>query len=273
MFVAYLRTFHRMGLTAVPMRAESGPIGGDLSYEFIVLAETGESQVFCHADLLEKPIPSRDTDFRSDLTPIFEDWTSLYAATEDMVDEAEFEAAVPADKRRVARGIEVGHIFYFGTKYSAPLGATVTDAEGKQVEVQMGSYGVGPTRLVPAVIEASHDDAGIIWPVSVAPFEALLINLKAGDAASDEACGRLYSELEAAGIDVLYDDRDMPAGAKFATADLIGIPYQLILGPRGLKDGQAEIKHRATGARETLPIGDAVKRLVSLIEPQRRNKV
>jgi prolyl-tRNA synthetase len=273
MFVAYLRTFHRMGLTAVPMRAESGPIGGDLSYEFIVLAETGESQVFCHADLLQKPIPPRDTDFRADLLPIFEDWTSLYAATEDMVDEAEFEAAVPADKRRVARGIEVGHIFYFGTMYSAPLGATVTDAEGKQVEVQMGSYGVGPTRLVPAVIEASHDDAGIVWPVSVAPFEAILINLKAGDTASDEACGRLYAEFEAAGIDALYDDRDMPAGAKFATADLIGIPYQLILGPRGLKEGQAEIKHRATGERETLPIGDAVKRLVSLIEPQRRDKV
>ena len=273
MFVAYLRTFHRMGLTAIPMRADSGPIGGDMSYEFIVLAETGESAVFCHADLLDKPIPARDTDFRADLTPIFKDWTSLYAATEEMVDQASFEAEVPEEKRRAARGIEVGHIFYFGTKYSAPMKATVTDAEGKQIEVQMGSYGIGPTRLVPAVIEASHDDAGIIWPGGVAPFEAILINLKAGDAGSDEACGKLYAELEAAGIDVLYDDRDQPAGAKFATADLIGIPYQLILGPRGLKEGQAEIKHRASGERETLPIADAVNRLKSLIEPQRRDKV
>jgi len=151
--------------------------------------------------------------------------------------------------------------------------ATVTDSEGKQVEVQMGSYGIGPTRLVPAVIEASHDDAGIIWPVSVAPFEAIVINLKVGDAATDAACEKLYGELEAAGIDVAYDDRDQPAGAKFAAADLIGIPYQLILGPRGLKEGNAEIKHRATGERETLPVGDAVQRLRSLIEPQRRDKI
>src|SRR5690606_24219560 len=171
MFVAYLRTFHRMGLTAIPMRADSGPIGGDMSYEFIVLADTGESAVYCHADLLGKPIPPRDTDFRSDLSPIFRDWTSLYAATDEMVDQAEYEAKVPPDKRRSARGIEVGHIFYFGTKYSAPMKATVTDAEGKQVEVHMGSYGIGPTRLVPAVIEASHDDAGIVWPVSVRALE------------------------------------------------------------------------------------------------------
>jgi prolyl-tRNA synthetase len=273
MFVAYLRTFHRLGLTAIPMRAESGPIGGDLSYEFIVLADTGESAVFCHADLLKKPIPGPDIDFRGDLTPIFKDWTSLYAATEEMVDQATFEAEVPPGMRRAARGIEVGHIFYFGTNYSAPMKATVTDAEGKQVTVHMGSYGIGPSRLVPAVIEASHDDAGIIWPVSVAPFEAILVNIKAGDADTDAACAKLYGELEAAGIDVLYDDRDVPAGAKFATADLIGIPYQLIVGPRGLKDGQAEIKHRATGERETLPLTDAVKRLSALIVSQRRDKV
>jgi prolyl-tRNA synthetase len=273
MFVAYLRTFHRMGLTAIPMRADSGPIGGDLSYEFIVLAETGESAVFCHADLLAKQIPSIDTDFRSDLSQIFADWTSLYAATEDMVDEASYEAAVPTDKRVTARGIEVGHIFYFGTKYSEPMKATVTGPDGKDVAVHMGSYGIGPTRLVPAIIEASHDENGIIWPVSVAPFEAVVINLKAGDAASDAACDGLYGELQTAGIDTLYDDRDMGAGGKFATADLIGVPYQLILGPRGLKEGQAEIKHRATGERETLPIAAAVARLVALIEPQRRDQV
>ncbi len=273
MFVAYLRTFYRMGLVGIPMRADSGPIGGDMSYEFHVLADTGESGVFLHADLVNKPIPAIDTDFRGDLTPIFKDWTSLYAATDEMVDEAKFAAEVPEDKRLSARGIEVGHIFYFGTKYSEPMKATVTGQDGKEITVHMGSYGIGPTRLVPAVIEASHDDAGIVWPVSVAPFEAVLINLKAGDADTDAACEKLYAELEAAGLDTLYDDRDQPAGSKFATADLIGIPYQLILGPRGLKEGLAEIKHRKTGERETLPIGNAVERLRGLIEPQRRDKV
>jgi prolyl-tRNA synthetase len=273
MFVAYLRTFRRLGLTAVPMRADSGPIGGDLSYEFIILAETGESQVFCHADLLGKPIPPIDTDFRADLTPIFEDWTSLYAATDEMVEQAEFEAQVPADKRLSARGIEVGHIFLFGTKYSGPMKAVVTGPDGKDVPVQMGSYGIGPSRLVPAIIEASHDDNGIVWPVSVAPFEAMLINLKVGDAATDAACRRLYDELTGEGIDVLYDDRDMGAGGKFATADLIGIPFQLIVGPRGLKDAEVEIKNRRTGERETLSIEAAVARLRSLIVPERRDTV
>ncbi len=273
MFVAYLRTFHRMGLVGIPMRADSGPIGGDMSYEFHVLAETGESAVFLHADLVDKPIPPIDIDFRSDLTPIFKDWTSLYAATDEMVDEGKFNAEVPQDKQLKARGIEVGHIFYFGTKYSEPMKATVTGPDGKEIMVHGGSYGIGPTRLVPAVIEASHDDNGIIWPVPVAPFEAVVINLKAGDAATDGACEKLYGELNAAGLDTLYDDRDQPAGAKFATADLIGIPYQLILGPRGLKEGQAEIKHRKTGERETLPIDAAVARLKGLVEPQRRDKV
>lgn len=271
MFVAYLRTYRRMGLTAIPMRADTGPIGGDLSHEFIVLAETGESAVFCHKDLLDKPIPPADTDFRGDLKPIIADWTSLYAATEEMVDKAEYEANVPENKRVTARGIEVGHIFYFGTKYSKPMKATVTGPDGKDVEVHMGSYGIGPTRLVPAIIEAFHDEAGIVWPVSVAPFEAILISLKAGDADTDAACEKLYAELNAAGIDALYDDRDQGAGGKFATADLIGIPYQLIVGPRGLKEGQVEIKHRKSGERETLGIAEAVARLKALIEPQRRD--
>jgi len=273
MFVAYLRTYSRMGLTAIPMRADTGPIGGDLSHEWIVLADTGESAVFCDRRLLDKPIPPQDIDFRGDLKPVFDDWTSLYAATEDMVDMAEFEAAVPEEHRVSARGIEVGHIFYFGTKYSEPMKATVTGPDGKEITVHMGSYGVGPTRLVPAIIEAFHDESGIVWPVSVAPFEAVLINLKAGDAECDAACTKLYEELNAAGIDMLYDDRDQGAGAKFTTADLIGIPYQLILGPRGLKSGEAEIKHRKSGERETLPIAEAVARIVSLIEPQRRNDI
>ncbi|UJQ94948.1 proline--tRNA ligase [Mariluticola halotolerans] len=273
MFVAYLRTYYRMGLTAIPMRAETGPIGGDLSHEFIVLADTGESAVFCHADLLEKPIPSGDVDYRGDLRPIVDDWTSLYAATEDMVDMAEYEASVPEDKRISARGIEVGQTFYFGDKYSAPMKAHVTGPDGQDAPVFMGSYGIGLTRVVPAIIEASHDDDGIIWPVSVAPFEAVLINLKAGDAACDAACDKLYAALQAAGIDMLYDDRDQGAGAKFATADLIGIPYQIVLGPRGLKSGEAEIKHRKSGERESLPLDAVVQRLKDLIEPQRRTDV
>ncbi len=273
MFVAYLRTYYRMGLTAIPMRAETGPIGGDLSHEFIVLADTGESAVFCHADLLEKPIPAGDVDYRGDLRPIVDDWTSLYAATEDMVDMAEYEASVPEDKRISARGIEVGQTFYFGDKYSAPMKAHVTGPDGQDAPVFMGSYGIGLTRVVPAIIEASHDDDGIIWPVSVAPFEAVLVNLKAGDAACDAACDKLYAALQAVGIDMLYDDRDQGAGAKFATADLIGIPYQIVLGPRGLKSGEAEIKHRKSGERESLPLDAVVQRLKDLIEPQRRTDV
>lgn len=273
MFVAYLRTYHRMGLTAIPMRAETGPIGGDLSHEFIVLADTGESAVFCHADMLDKPIPGPDTDFDADLTSIVDDWTSLYAATEDMVDMAEFEGDVPEEKRISARGIEVGQTFYFGTKYSEPMGATVTGADGKDTPVHMGSYGVGITRVIPAIVEANHDDDGIIWPVSVAPFEVVLISLKSGNEECDTACDALYKELQTAGLDVLYDDRKQGAGAKFATADVVGIPYQLIIGPRGLKEGMAEIKHRRTGERENMPIADAVAYLNGLIEPQRLDKV
>jgi len=273
MFVAYLRTFRRMGLVGIPMRADTGPIGGDLSYEFHVLADTGESGVFLDKGLLDKPIPSKDTDYSGDLDPIFKDWTSLFAATDEMTDEATFRAEVPEEKQLMARGIEVGHIFYFGTKYSEPMKANVTGADGKDTPVHMGSYGIGPTRVVPAIIEASHDENGIVWPVSVAPFEAVLINLKAGDADTDAACEALYAELTAAGLDMLYDDRDQPAGSKFATADLVGIPYQLILGPRGLKSGEVEIKHRKSGERETLPLSAAVERLRSLIEPQRMTDI
>jgi prolyl-tRNA synthetase len=272
MFVAYLRTFHRMGLKSIPMRAETGPIGGDLSHEFIVLADTGESAVYCHADLLEKAIPGPDTDFMGDLKPIVADWTSLYAATGDIHQEAKFHAEVPDAKRISARGIEVGQVFYFGTKYSEPMGAKVSDADGQNTAVHMGSYGIGLTRVVPAIIEASHDDAGIIWPVSVAPFEVALVNLKATDAECLAACSKLEDALEARGISVLHDDRDAGAGDKFATADLIGLPYQLIVGPRGLKAGEAEVKVRANGARDTIKLDNAVAHLATLIEPLRMDK-
>jgi prolyl-tRNA synthetase len=261
MFVAYLRTFARMGLKSIPMRAETGPIGGDLSHEFIILADTGESQVYCHRDLIDMPVPGDDVDFDGDLEPIVQARSSLYAATEDVHNQAEFEAQVPTDKRVSARGIEVGQIFYFGTKYSVPMRAVVSGPDGREHAVESGSYGVGVSRLVGAIIEASHDEAGIIWPEPVAPFDIALINLKAGDAAVDGACEELYAKLTAAARDVLYDDTAERPGAKFAAMDLIGTPYQLIVGPRGLEKGVVEVKTRRTGAREELSLDAAVNRL------------
>ncbi|WP_249689895.1 proline--tRNA ligase [Stappia sp. WLB 29] len=261
MFVAYLRTFARMGLQAIPMRADTGPIGGDMSHEFIILASTGESEVFCDKAILELPIPGADTDFDADLTPVIDAWTTPYAATDEMHDAAAYEA-VAEEARMSARGIEVGHIFYFGTKYSEPMGAKVAGPDGIEVPVHMGSYGVGVSRLLGAIIEAHHDEAGIKWPASVAPFHVGLVNMKPGDAEADAACADLERQLTAAGIEVLVDDVDTRAGAKFATMDLIGLPWQLIVGPRGLKDGVVEIKNRASGERSTVSPQEAVTRLV-----------
>ncbi len=253
MFVAYLRTFARLGLKSIPMRAESGPIGGNLSHEFIILASTGESEVFCHKDYLDFDVPAADVNFDDikGLQGIVDNWTSQYAATSDMHDAAAF-AKIPADRQVSARGIEVGHIFYFGTKYSEPMKATVQTADGKEVPVHSGSYGIGPSRLVAAIIEASHDDAGIVWPEPVAPFKVAILNLKQGDAATDGACEQLYRDLTAKGVDVLYDDRDERAGAKFAAADLIGLPWQVLVGPKGLAEGKVEVKKRAGGSREMM---------------------
>jgi prolyl-tRNA synthetase len=264
MFVAYLRTFARMGLKAIPMRADTGPIGGNLSHEFIILASTGESEVFCHADYLNFDIPSAETDFDDipGLQSTIDKWTSLYAATSEMHDAAAFDA-VPEDKKMSARGIEVGHIFYFGTKYSEPMGAKVMGPDGQETPVHMGSYGIGPSRLIAAIIEASHDENGIIWPEAVAPFDVAILNLKVGDAATDAASERLYRELGAAGCDILYDDRDERPGGKFATADLIGIPWQVLIGPKGLAEGRVELKCRATGEREHLALEDVVARLTT----------
>ncbi|MBV9078820.1 MAG: proline--tRNA ligase, partial [Methylobacteriaceae bacterium] len=262
MFVAYLRTFARLGLKSIPMRADTGPIGGDLSHEFIILASTGESEVFCHTSYLDRAVPGPDVDFddAAALQGIVDGWTSRYAATSEMHDPAAYEA-LPQAERVSARGIEVGHIFYFGTKYSAPMGARVTGPDGEEREVHMGSYGIGPSRLVAAVIEASHDEAGIIWPDPVAPFDVALLNLRVGDGAVDAACATLEAELGAAGLSVLYDDRDERPGAKFATADLVGIPWQLIVGPKGLAEGNVELKRRATSERATLPAREAVARI------------
>lgn len=249
MFIAYLRTFERMGLRSVPMAADTGPIGGKLSHEFIILAETGESEVFCHKDLTEMTAPDEDVDYSADLEPLVSQWTNLYAATDDMHDEKRFNEEVPKDKQVSARGIEVGHIFFFGTKYSEPLGLSVQGSAGEQITLEMGSYGIGVSRLVAAIIEASHDDDGIIWPSSVAPFEIGLINLKAGDEKTDAMCNELYARLTGAGLEVLYDDTDDRAGGKFKTMDLIGLPWQVIVGPRGLEKGEIEVKNRKTGER------------------------
>jgi prolyl-tRNA synthetase len=243
------------------MRAETGPIGGDLSHEFIVLAETGESGVYCNRDVLDLPIPPDDIDYEGDLTDIIKEWTSVYAATEDVHDAARFEREVPDDKRVHTRGIEVGQIFYFGTKYSDSMKALVAGPDGAEVPIHGGSYGVGVSRLVGAIIEACHDDAGIKWPEAVAPFKAAILNLKQGDAAVDAACEKLYRELLAKGVDVLYDDTDQRAGAKFAAADLIGVPWQILVGPKGLADGKIEVKRRSDGARENMSPEDVILRI------------
>jgi prolyl-tRNA synthetase len=260
MFVAYLRTFARMGLRAIPMAAESGPIGGDMSHEFIILAETGESAVFCHRDFVEFDVLGSDLDYESDLQPVVDHWTGLYAATDDKHDPAAF-AKLPEGKRVEARGIEVGHIFYFGTKYSEPLKAYVVGPEGGSAPVHMGSYGIGVSRLVGAIIEASHDENGIIWPEEVAPFRVGLVNLRPGDAACARACDDIYAKLRGQGIETLYDDRDESAGAKFADMDLIGLPWQLVVGPRGLKQGVVELKSRRSGERQELGLDSALARL------------
>ncbi len=258
MFTAYLNTFARLGLKAVPMRADTGPIGGDLSHEFIILADTGESAVFCHKDLVDMPAPGNDVDW-DNLEHIFEGRTSLYAATEEMHDEAAF-AKVPEDKQLSARGIEVGHIFYFGEKYSKPMRAVVNGPDG-EITVHMGSYGVGVSRLLGAIIEASHDENGIIWPESVAPFDCAVINLRVGDEACDAACNAAYAALQKAGKDVLYHDTDERPGAKFASMDLIGVPHQLIIGPKGLANGEVELKNRATGERQVISLDAALSQL------------
>lgn len=251
MFVAYLKTFDRLGLKAIPVRADTGPIGGDLSHEFVILADSGESAVYAHRDLVEMDAPGTDIDFDGDLQSIVDQRTGLYAAADEMHDADEFDA-IPADKRMEARGIEVGHIFYFGTKYSAPMKAEVMGPDGQHHLVEMGSYGIGVSRLVGGIIEASHDDNGIIWPEEVSPFDVGIINLKTGDEDCDRVAGELYQKFVTAGLDPLYDDSSDRGGVKFSRMDLIGLPWQIVIGPRGLKDGVVEVKNRRTGARETL---------------------
>jgi prolyl-tRNA synthetase len=261
MFVAYLRTFARMGLKAIPMRADTGPIGGDLSHEFHILAETGESAVYCDRAWLDTDIPVEWVGYDSDLEPFFRQWTSLYAAT-DEVHKPEA-CPLPPEELVTARGIEIGQLFYFGAKYSRPLGAVVAGPDGDPVALEMGSYGIGVSRLVGALIEANHDDAGIIWPESVAPFRVGLINLRSGDARCCNIAEDLYAKLQSAGIEVLYDDRGESPGAKFATMDLIGLPDQLVIGPRGVAAGTVELKRRRSGERQDISAETALDRVTA----------
>jgi prolyl-tRNA synthetase len=262
--LAYLRTFQRMGIRAVPMKAASGPIGGDLSHEFIVLAPTGESEVFYDAAFEE--MDWNRSDLRYDdpvgLTNLFSDVNSTYAATDETHEEDRW-ADISDERRRTGRGIEVGHIFYFGDKYSGPMGLKVSGPDGQMVTPMMGSYGIGVSRLVAAIIEASHDDAGIIWPESVAPWKVGLVTMRQDDAATVAAADELYAKLKSAGVEVLYDDRDERGGVKLGTMDLIGLPWQVVIGPRGIASGVVELKNRATGEKEELSVESALARLAA----------
>jgi prolyl-tRNA synthetase len=261
--VSYLRTYERMGLQAIPMRADSGPIGGDYTHEFLVLAETGESEVFYDSKVTDIRLGVRDIDYDdvAQCQAVMEEFTSLYARTDETHDSAEFEA-LPTDNRRSARGIEVGQIFYFGTIYSEKLGATVVNDQGAQVPVHMGSHGIGVSRLLGAIIEASHDDKGIIWPEGVTPYHCGIVNLKQGYEAADAACEALYTALTNAELEPLYDDRKERAGGKFATMDLIGLPWRITVGPRGLKNGVVELTSRRTGESEEMTPEAAVAKVV-----------
>ena len=266
--VSYLRTYERMGLQAIPMRADSGPIGGDDTHEFLVLAETGESEVFYDSEITDLRFGDRaiDYDDRAQCQAVLEEFTSRYARTDETHD-AEVFAQIPVERQRVARGIEVGQIFYFGTKYSDAMGALVDDGQGGRVPVHMGSHGIGVSRLVGAIIEASHDDNGIIWPEGVTPFHVGIVNLKQGDASCDTACNDLYKGFVSNGLEPLYDDRTERAGAKFATMDLIGLPWRITVGPRGLAGGTVELTCRRTGESEELSLEAVVARVVEIYAP------
>ncbi|MEP4035937.1 proline--tRNA ligase [Pseudophaeobacter sp.] len=271
--VTYLRTYERMGLQAIPMRADGGPIGGDYTHEFLVLAETGESEVFYDSAVTDLSFGDRDIDYDNvaQCQGVLEEFTSKYARTDETHDEALFNE-VPEERRRVARGIEVGQIFYFGTKYSEALNATVQGPDGKPTPVHMGSHGIGVSRLLGAIIEASHDDKGIIWPEGVTPFHCGIVNLKQGDDEADAACNQLYAALTALGLEPLYDDRKERAGGKFATMDLIGLPWRITVGPRGLKNGVVELTSRRTGESEELSPEEAVKKIAEIYAPHRSSR-
>ncbi|WP_265562604.1 proline--tRNA ligase [Sphingomicrobium arenosum] len=261
--LAYLRTFKRMGIKAVPMQADSGPIGGKLSHEFVVLAPSGESEVFYDGKIEEVDLEREGLSYddAEALETLFKEATGVYART-DETHEEQYWAEVPADRQRTGRGIEVGHIFYFGEKYSQAMGLKVSGPNGEIVPM-MGSYGIGVSRLVGAIIEASHDDNGIVWPEAVAPFTVGVVTMRADDEATVAAADDIYKALTDAGVETLYDDRDERGGVKLGGMDLMGLPWQIVIGPRGLKDGVVEVKSRKTGERHELTVQDAIAKFAS----------
>ena len=263
--VSYLRTYERMGMKAIPMRADSGPIGGEDTHEFLVLAETGESEVFYDRNILDLHLGDRIVDYENwdECAAIFDEWTKPYARTDETHDPVLF-AQIPEERQMKSRGIEVGQIFYFGTKYSESMNAKVITPENSEVPIHMGSHGIGVSRMIGAIIEASHDDNGIIWPEAVTPFGVGIVNLKQGDEVTDSACEAIYKSSTLLGIDPLYDDRSERAGAKFASMDLIGLPWRITVGPRGLKNGIVELTSRKTGKSEELTPELALEKLVKI---------
>ena len=259
MFLSYLKTFQRMGLKAIPMKAESGPIGGNLSHEFIILANTGESKVYIDKRILDLEIPEH-VDYHNDAKNIVEEWTKYYSVTDDMYDQGTYENKVSKENRMEMRGIEVGHVFFFGDKYTKPLKANVQDSEGKINPMQSGSYGIGVSRLVAAIIEASHDAKGIIWPKSISPFDYALLNLNTKDDNLVKLSDTIYKKITDVSS-VLYDDTNSSVGEKLNRADLIGVPIQIILGKNSIENNTLELKERSTGNVQVINVDVFLKQL------------
>ena len=260
-FVCYLKTFERLGLKAIPMAAETGPIGGDMSHEFVIISDTGESDIYFDKRILDLTDIDENLDYSDDLSPIVSSYQDFYAVADDKYSEESYNKNVPEEFKSNTKGIEVGHIFNFSSKYSEPMKANVLNSDGKTVPVHMGSYGIGISRLVGAIIESSHDEKGIIWPNAVAPFAVGLINLKAKDADAKIMCEDLYQALNSAGIETLYDNKDASAGAKFSRMDLIGLPKQIIFGKNSVTDKTVEIKDRKTGQLEVVNISEIISKI------------
>ncbi|MGB0541144.1 MAG: proline--tRNA ligase [Hyphomicrobiales bacterium] len=259
MFIAYLKTFKRLGLNAIPVAADSGPIGGNLSHEFSIVAETGESEIFCDRNLLEIGIDENIYNSNDKIISVVENYLNFYSATDDKHDEKKFNNLVSKNNQVNGRGIEVGHIFSFGDKYSNPMKASISGSDGKISDVFMGSYGIGVSRLVAAIIETSNDEKGIIWPTSVAPFLVNIINLKNKDDNCKNKCFEIHNNLAKNSIESIIDDRDESAGKKFSDSDLIGFPVTIIVGPRELENGNVEIKFRKEGSNQILPYNNVLK--------------
>ena len=259
MFIAYLKTFKRLGLNAIPVAADSGPIGGNLSHEFSIVAETGESEIFCDRNLLEIGIDENIYNSNDKIISVVENYLNFYSATDDKHDEKKFNNLVSKKNQVNGRGIEVGHIFSFGDKYSNPMKASISGSDGKISDVFMGSYGIGVSRLVAAIIETSNDEKGIIWPTSVAPFLVNIINLKNKDDNCKNKCLEIHNNLAKNDIESIIDDRDESAGKKFSDSDLIGFPVTIIVGPRELENGNVEIKFRKEGSNQILPYSNVLK--------------